>query len=179
MFSVAFWCCWHRSLQVLLTCIVNDFKLFLVVFADACVYKGRTYARGQRWQDGCDYNCVCENEMTGEYKCTERYCYVRVRLYRWFSLIVVQLTEGKNSGQCMFITTGNKSETERGTERSCRIDKQGSWGCWLRLMEFLYLVFTRMPGESYSRRLRSLLYLCYVFRALINSLVCWFIWTGF
>ena len=36
------------------------------------------------------------------------------------------------------------------------------------LVEFMYLVFTRMPGESYRRRLRSLLlYLCYVF-------VCWF-----
>ena len=34
------------------------------------------------------------------------------------------------------------------------------------------VVFTRMPGESYRRRRRSLLYLCYVFRALINSLVC-------
>ena len=34
---------------------------------------------------------------------------------------------------------------------------------------------TRMPGESYGRRLRSLfLRLCYVFRALITSLVCWF-----
>ena len=43
------------------------------------------------------------------------------------------------------------------------------------LVEFMYLVFTRMPGESYHMRLRSLLlYLCYVFRALINSLVCWF-----
>ena len=41
------------------------------------------------------------------------------------------------------------------------------------LVEFMYLVFTRMPGESYRRRLRSLLlYLCYVFRALINSIVC-------
>ena len=40
----------------------------------------------------------------------------------------------------------------------------------------MYLVFTRMPGESYRRRLRSvLLYLCYAFRALNNSLVCWFI----
>ena len=39
----------------------------------------------------------------------------------------------------------------------------------------MYLVFTRMPGETYSSRLRSLLlYLCYVFRALINSLVCGF-----
>ena len=42
------------------------------------------------------------------------------------------------------------------------------------LVEFMYLVFTRMPDESYLRRPRSLsLYLCYVFRALINSLVCW------
>ena len=41
------------------------------------------------------------------------------------------------------------------------------------LVEFMYLVFTRVPRESYSRRLRFLLlYVCYVFRALINSLVC-------
>ena len=41
------------------------------------------------------------------------------------------------------------------------------------LVVCMYLVFTRMPGECYRRRLRSLsLYLCYVFRALINSLVC-------
>ena len=40
------------------------------------------------------------------------------------------------------------------------------------LVEFMYFVFTCMPGESYRRRLRSLFwYLCYVFRALINSLV--------
>ena len=42
------------------------------------------------------------------------------------------------------------------------------------LVEFMYLVFTSMPGESYHRQFRSsLLHLCYVFRALINSLVCW------
>ena len=34
-------------------------------------------------------------------------------------------------------------------------------------------IFTRMPGENYSRRLRSLLfYSCYILRALNNSLVC-------
>ena len=39
----------------------------------------------------------------------------------------------------------------------------------------MYLACVRMPGESYRRRLRSLfLYLCYVFWALINSLVCLF-----
>jgi len=41
------------------------------------------------------------------------------------------------------------------------------------LVEFMYLVFTRMPGESYRGRLGSLLLcLCYVFQVLINSLVC-------
>ena len=38
-------------------------------------------------------------------------------------------------------------------------------------VEFMYLVFTRMSGESYRKRLRSL-YTRYVFRELINSLVC-------
>ena len=41
------------------------------------------------------------------------------------------------------------------------------------LVEFVYLAFTRMPGESYRRRLGSLLLcLCDGFRALINSLAC-------
>ena len=45
--------------------------------------------------------------------------------------------------------------------------------CTHARVELMYLVFTRMPGESYRRRLGSLLLrLCYVFRALINSLVC-------
>ena len=46
------------------------------------------------------------------------------------------------------------------------------------LVEFIYLVFTRMPGESYRKQLLSLLFcLCDIFQALINSLVCsswWF-----
>ena len=39
----------------------------------------------------------------------------------------------------------------------------------------MYLVFTRIPAESYGRPLRSLLLcLCDVFRAPINSLLYWF-----
>ena len=38
------------------------------------------------------------------------------------------------------------------------------------LVEFTYLVFTYMPGESYVGDL-SLLYLCYIFRVLINSFI--------
>ena len=40
------------------------------------------------------------------------------------------------------------------------------------MVEFMYFVFTRMPGKGYRRRPRFLLCLCDVFRALINSLVC-------
>ena len=40
----------------------------------------------------------------------------------------------------------------------------------VRLVEFMYPVFTRMSGESYRRRLGSLLYLCYVFRAKLTPL---------
>ena len=50
-----------------------------------------------------------------------------------------------------------------------------SWIEDVSLVEFMYLVFTCMPGENYHRHLRSLmLYLCYIFWVLINSLVCWF-----
>ncbi|XP_041376878.1 uncharacterized protein LOC121389349 [Gigantopelta aegis] len=38
----------------------------------ACIYNGNEYHQGQRWQDGCNYNCVCENEVTGSYRCEER-----------------------------------------------------------------------------------------------------------
>ncbi|XP_041376891.1 uncharacterized protein LOC121389362 [Gigantopelta aegis] len=38
----------------------------------ACVYQGTEYRQGQQWQDGCHYNCVCENEVTGKYRCAER-----------------------------------------------------------------------------------------------------------
>ena len=43
-----------------------------------------------------------------------------------------------------------------------------------------YIVFTCMPGESYWRQLGSLLLcLCDVFLALMDSLVCWFLWDTF
>ena len=56
------------------------------------------------------------------------------------------------------------------------------------LLEFMYLVFTRMPGESCRRRLGSLLlYLCDVLRAVITPLCVDFVllwyslwgWLGF
>ena len=40
------------------------------------------------------------------------------------------------------------------------------------LVEVRYLVFTHTPGTSYCRQLNSLLYVRYIFQALMNSLVC-------
>ena len=48
------------------------------------------------------------------------------------------------------------------------------------LVAFMYLVFTCMPGESWHRRLGSLLRSCGIFWALFNSPISWFcIFFGF
>lgn len=55
--------------------IQNKYKLrrnpFL--FPDVCVYKGKQYNQDQKWQDGCDFDCVCQDSKKGLYKCTEKY----------------------------------------------------------------------------------------------------------
>ena len=63
---------------------------------------------------------------------------------------------------------------------TCSIHTSTKWSTfllqiWIYLWWSKYLVFTCMPGERHRRWLRSLLlYLCYVFWALINFLVCCF-----
>jgi len=42
------------------------------VLTGFCAYNGMKYTTGQTWDDGCNYNCVCLDDMTGQYKCTER-----------------------------------------------------------------------------------------------------------
>lgn len=44
----------------------------MFAFVDFCVYKGLQYATGSKWDDGCDYTCVCTDGMTGHYDCTEK-----------------------------------------------------------------------------------------------------------
>ena len=36
------------------------------------MYNGIQYKTGQQWQDGCKYNCICEDGHTGFYSCKER-----------------------------------------------------------------------------------------------------------
>ena len=77
-------------------------------------------------------------------------------MYLWWSLCTLYLLA------CQVRVTADRSLKKK----KKKID--------VPLVEFMYHVFTRMPGESYRRRLRSLLWcLCDDFRALINSLVRW------
>ncbi|XP_053401477.1 uncharacterized protein LOC123550590 isoform X2 [Mercenaria mercenaria] len=39
---------------------------------NGCLYKGTLYSAGRRWDDGCDYTCVCNDASTGQYKCTPK-----------------------------------------------------------------------------------------------------------
>jgi hypothetical protein len=61
---------WTRTL----TCIYAIIYIPCVVAY--CEYKGGQYQQGQRWDDGCDYNCECMDASTGRYKCTEKYVYI-------------------------------------------------------------------------------------------------------
>ena len=64
---------------------------------------------------------------------------------------------------------GRTGAFSRRTEQHAR----GPVKRYVPLVEFMYLVFKRMPGASNGRRLVSfLLYFCHVVRALITSLVC-------
>ena len=38
---------------------------------DVCVYKTKQYYQGQRWRDGCDYQCTCQDAATGRYQCED------------------------------------------------------------------------------------------------------------
>ena len=63
--------------------------------------------------------------------------------------------------------TNTERQTDKPTDRDTERSRED-----VPLVQFMYLVFIRMPGESYRRRLRSLLLcLCDVFQVLINSLV--------
>ena len=90
--------------------------------------------------------------------------------------MIVTFTTHVHFHVCVFVVVVvlNLKQNEA-HKRLCRINTQGSSlvlvNSAVPLVEIMYPAFTRMPGESHRRRLRSLLYLCYVFRALINSLL--------
>lgn len=52
----------------------NQRILYKMIFfeSDGCVYKQTVYKQGQMWNDGCNYNCTCDDASRGHYKCDDR-----------------------------------------------------------------------------------------------------------
>ena len=60
---------------------------------------------------------------------------------------------------------GQKNEDAEGRKKKREGEREGEKNEAVPLVELMYLVFTRMPDESYCTRLGSLLLcLCYVFQ---------------
>lgn len=37
--------------------------------SDLCIYKGKVYNKGDKWDDGCDFSCECQEGQSGLYQC--------------------------------------------------------------------------------------------------------------
>ena len=71
----------HEKWYFEITCCI--FSRCLNIFplcSSGCYYRGVVYQKGQTWQDGCDYNCVCVDDMSGQYSCTKRFVFNPVPL---------------------------------------------------------------------------------------------------
>ena len=122
----------------------------------------------------CVCVCVCVHGVRGmaisEHRIT--YCTVCCALLTRFSSCVNR----RWSWDCIRICWVRCSIQVSDFTTTVRGARWFSGLCWQRrefgrMVEFMYLVFTRMPGGSYCRRLGFLL--LYLFRALISSLcVC-------
>ena len=41
-------------------------------YYDVCIYEGRSFKQGQKWYDGCQKACVCEEAASGYVRCEDR-----------------------------------------------------------------------------------------------------------
>ena len=46
--------------------------IFVCILDSKCSYKGHVYGPGEKWYDGCDYECVCQDGASGKYQCYNR-----------------------------------------------------------------------------------------------------------
>lgn len=49
---------------------------FYIFHPDRCVYNGIAYSQGQKWDDGCDLECICEDASYGFYRCDKKYVFM-------------------------------------------------------------------------------------------------------
>ena len=63
----------YKSDALLLDLAGQANNCHVYIITEVCVYKGTMYTQGQKWQDGCQFECVCDDAMTGHYHCTDRW----------------------------------------------------------------------------------------------------------
>lgn len=56
--------------------VMQSLIVFTALFFSGCVYKGQLFYQGQVFDDGCDYQCECMDNVTGKYQCTEKYVHI-------------------------------------------------------------------------------------------------------
>ena len=44
-----------------------------IISVGACYYQGKQYSQGQTWDDGCSYECTCDDAAHGRYSCYNKY----------------------------------------------------------------------------------------------------------
>ena len=49
--------------------IVHFYHRICTLTDGQCFYKGKMYQTGAKWDDGCDYECVCRDGSKGDYQC--------------------------------------------------------------------------------------------------------------
>ncbi|VDI05046.1 Hypothetical predicted protein [Mytilus galloprovincialis] len=51
------------------TCPDNVSLPTVISTGSGCLYKGSMYHQGDSWEDGCVYNCTCDDEQSGHFSC--------------------------------------------------------------------------------------------------------------
>ncbi|XP_071172354.1 uncharacterized protein [Mytilus edulis] len=53
------------------TCPDNVSLPTVISTGSGCLYKGSLYHQGDSWEDGCVYNCTCDEEQSGHFSCQD------------------------------------------------------------------------------------------------------------
>ena len=141
------------GLCCLVPCNKHEQCLLDILLTGPVRFRSRWYQSLQNW--GCDISGCCSWNIQSAYRnssrnwprdqqCTHLYCKGNVCLLSWLVGMFTVL---------LFLVC------------CCRLPVSVFED--VPVVEFMYLLFAHMLGESYCRWLSSLLFLCYVFRGLL------------
>ena len=47
--------------------------MYINLILGFCEYQGQRHNVGEKWDVGCQYNCICDDGVKGHYTCVEKY----------------------------------------------------------------------------------------------------------